>query len=303
MNDRKKILLLGNGINRAFSANPVSWQDLLEKITKNKEVGDFLNANNSTGKIPFPLEVILRTDDDVSFAMKKVKSDLYGSIDSDEQKALLRKILSMGFESILTTNYSYELEMASLKDGSKLTDYALKKMQSTANQEKRAEAKYLLHTYNAVEYGNVKNKIWHIHGEARKPDSMVIGHYYYGNLLFKYKEFLTKRGNQYKQYQKNEIKLKDNSWIDDFILNDVYIIGLGMDFSEMDLWWLINRKKREKAEHGKVVYYELKKDKDYIKYKLLEVYDVEVRHLERAYESDSDYIPFYRDVLTDIEED
>lgn len=32
----------------------------------------------------------------------------------------------------------------------------------------------------------------------------------------------------------------------------MYIIGLGLDFSEFDLWWLLSRRKREKAPTGNV---------------------------------------------------
>ena len=34
------------------------------------------------------------------------------------------------------------------------------------------------------------------------------------------------------------------SWLDYFMLGDVHIVGLGMALSEMDLWWLVNCKKR-----------------------------------------------------------
>ena len=34
------------------------------------------------------------------------------------------------------------------------------------------------------------------------------------------------------------------SWVDYFLIGNVTIVGLGMDFSEFDLWWLVNAKKR-----------------------------------------------------------
>lgn len=52
-----------------------------------------------------------------------------------------------------------------------------------------------------------------------------------------------------------------------------------MDFSELDLWWLLNRKKREKALHGKVVFYEPERPEEAAKYALLRAYGAEVRHL------------------------
>lgn len=307
---KPKILLLGNGINRAFAVGDVSWTELLKAITMNKEVGIELdrlkNEKNHLIReiVPLPLEIVLRTDDNVNIAVKNAKENLYGALNNDEQKNFLRKILSAGFDCILTTNYSYELEMASLKDGVKLTDTRLKNIQKHTNPEKRAEAKYLLHTYNSVDYNGVQNQIWHIHGEARKPNSMIIGHYYYGNLLFKYKELLTKRRNSYHYSQENADTFEIKSWLDAFILGDVYILGFGMDFSEIDLWWLINRKKREKALHGEAIFYEPTSDGFNMKKKLLVDYDVTVKNLGYSVNENCkiDYKNFYQDALADIEE-
>ena len=96
-------------------------------------------------------------------------------------------------------------------------------MQRHTEETARAEAKFLLHTYNSVTYNGVTNQIWHIHGEARKPDSMIIGHYYYGNILFKYKELLDKRRSKYKYSQDHGEEFPIKSWLDAFILGDVYV--------------------------------------------------------------------------------
>lgn len=44
------------------------------------------------------------------------------------------------------------------------------------------------------------------------------------------------------------------SWIDCFMLGDIYIVGLGMALSELDLWWLVNCKKRNFADRKVVLY-------------------------------------------------
>lgn len=50
------------------------------------------------------------------------------------------------------------------------------------------------------------------------------------------------------------------SWIDAFFYMNVHIIGLGLDFSEIDLWWLLTRCARliQKLGKGKIenkIYY------------------------------------------------
>ena len=71
---------------------------------------------------------------------------------------------------------------------------------------------------------------------------------------------------------------KIRSWTDAFILGDIYILGFGAGFAESDIWWLLNRKKREKASVGKTFFYELK-PKDEInraKMDLLRLMNVEI---------------------------
>ena len=213
----------------------------------------------------------------------------------------------MGFDEILTTNYSYELEMAALGQSS-ITDYRLKKMLRTT--AKRADTKYLLHNYYSVPNGAGESKLYHIHGEARNPDSIVLGHYYYGNLLCKIIEFIKSNRDS---YQKRQALGGDqvNGWIDAFIMHDVYVVGYRFDLSEGDLWWLLNRKCREKAKHGKVFFFEpisLGEQPD-ARLELLELLirkdvddDGDVGAVVRIPVKDENYIAFYQQAFAKIVE-
>ena len=117
----------------------------------------------------------------------------------------------------------------------------------------------MLYEYNQVQYGSQVNKIWHIHGEARKHSSMIFGHFYYGMVLQDIIKYVKDKKNDYAVDQKNGRESAIKSWIDAFILGDIYLIGTRLELSEIDLWWLINRKKREKnASHGNIYFYEPK---------------------------------------------
>lgn len=234
----KKTLLVGNGINQSFSGE--SWKSLIAKMSGN----DHFSSN-----LPLPLQVVLATGDRVDVTLKRECKNMRGSVTVPEHQALLCDILDSGFEDIITTNYSYELEIAAI-DNSEITNYALDKMRENSHKGNRAEVQYLIHTYNRVVHNDNSTRIWHIHGEARNPSGIVIGQYYYGNLLAKIKEYSDKQADR---YIRNQLEIK--SWIDAFILDDVYVLGFGFDVSEMDLWWLLERKNREKAEHGKVYFY------------------------------------------------
>ena len=45
------------------------------------------------------------------------------------------------------------------------------------------------------------------------------------------------------------------SWVDHFLRDHVHIVGLGMDFTEIDLWWLLVHKRRRDHRSGLVFYY------------------------------------------------
>lgn len=252
-NRKPRILLLGNGINRAFDSS--SWDDLLNSIDRRRERYDIAGFH-----VPETLKAILLTEDNVDKALKSKKHELanLGTEKHEQQTRLLRRLLALPFDEILTTNYSYELETAALGSHA-VTENALRRMQSHSDEVSRAESRFLLHTFNKIETAHGERRIWHIHGEARKHGSMILGAYFYGNLLGKLVELNKKRGNYYASINPDETPKirKIRSWADAFILGDVYILGFGFGFSETDLWWLLNRKKHEPGV-GRVYFYELK---------------------------------------------
>lgn len=254
---RPQVVLLGNGINFAYGGT--SWTELLKNIaTPNKKV--YLEGTDKKLTSPMPLQAILLTEDGVDKALKDYRGQAFGEIKNDDHARTLQKILTMGADEILTTNYSYELEFASQQNW-KLSERKLERLNVHTDPTQKAEGKYLIHTRNIIEYDEHTNNVWHIHGEARKPSSMVLGHYYYGNLMFKIKEYVDRANQRYVYEQRNQNDVQIKSWIDSFIFGDVYIIGFGLDLAEIDLWWLLNRKKREVGDHGAVYFYEPKTEK------------------------------------------
>ena len=295
------VLLLGNGLNLSFDGLP--WSELLEKVAVIEDKDTLERIISSS--IPEPLKAIAVTEDRIDVQMKSHKKDLYGSVRETEHRLLLNRLLDLGFDHILTTNYSYELEKAALGIET-ITDYRLEKLQTfmKADNVRRAEGRYLLHTYMKVPNRNGYCPVWHIHGEARKPDSMILGHYYYGNQLCGIKKLLSGRADSYRARQSEGKDAEIKSWIDAFILGNVYVLGFGMDVSELDIWWLLNRKKREKAEHGGVFFYEPYDKKQFGKYQLLR--QLQGKHSDlgwnKAGMKKEDYKAFYDDAIADIEE-
>lgn len=297
MGKHPQVLLIGNGVNRAYGG--IDWNALLARIS-GRDVSDITSIS-----VPFPFKAILATEDNLKEAIASHGEELYGEIKSGLHRDMLSEILMMGFDDILTTNYSYELEESAL-GLTELHGNQIKKIKQLLRYTKdHAENQYFLHTYNEVICGGVTNRIWHIHGESRKQDSMVLGHYWYGNQLFKIKDVLYERKNAYSETANNR-PIIDRSWVDSFILGDVYVLGFGFDLSEIDLWWLLNRKLREKGNHGKVIFYEPKDDRNQHKIELLKLMKVQHESFEMENVDNSNptnnYINFYKKAIEDIRE-
>ena len=205
----------------------------------------------------------------------------------------------MPFDAVLSTNYTYELEAAFNRKYPNLSAETKRKKYSLRKDGVKRE-KYLLHTYNLMEKG--KPEIWHIHGELRCPSSIVLSHDEYARLVRKIIEFSSKRGGSYEKDRKN---LEIKSWIDYFLMGDVYVLGLSYDFSDFDLWWLLGRRLREHSGCGKFIFYEPIKKEEYYKQLALRDAGVDVRNCNVIIKESTkgkDYARFYKRAIMDIQD-
>lgn len=159
---------------------------------------------------------------------------------------MLCDLVSFGFDAILTTNYTYEIENCFNNRYSDLSENAKLKYAKNIFRDR----KYLLHIYNKFKKSP---PIWHIHGELRRKSSIIATHDEYARLIHKIVEENKLNKDKYRHYSTS---VKYRSWIDYLLMSNLYIIGFGFDFSELDLWWLLNRRMREKADVGKIYFYE-----------------------------------------------
>lgn len=115
-------------------------------------------------------------------------------------------------------------------------------------------------------------------------------------------------------YSDGEQQAIYKSWIDYFIMGDIYVLGFGFDFSEFDLWWLLNRKYNEKASHGKLYFFEPEQDEGKTeKERLLELFNAKIEHCNiiipkikddksNKDEVNSKYFEFYKHATDRIKE-
>lgn len=236
-------LLVGNGINNLSEG--YSWNDVLNSI------GTKYTVNINTLDKPFPLayeeiyfKIIKRegnrnTETDVKeFIAEKIKEIKHNDIH--------HAMLKLNCQNIMTTNYDLAFE-----------DVLKKEKQTTPinNAGIIKEQRYNMFRHHALDSKN----IWHIHGDITVPNSITLGYEHYSGHLQSMRNYTT-TGSHYAKKEGFDQKplisrLKtmslatEYSWVDNFFLRDVYIIGLTLDFMEIDLWWLLTFRERNKYLH------------------------------------------------------
>lgn len=236
------VLLIGNDINNV--TNNRSWEELLLEITT------FLNVKDEISNMktkPFPLlyeEIFLRALAKGRNPEGPLKREIAKLVSEIKPNFIHKRIMSLDLPNILTTNYEYSLQQAS-----KSTPKAF------SNIGHIDESTYSVFRHNKTS----KSNIWHIHGECNYPKTITLGFEHYGGMLQQIRNYVV-TGTRYKSKEKNldgliqrlrSNNLQFHSWIDFFFTDDIHILGLSLDTSEIDLWWLLTYRARQKAQYKK----------------------------------------------------
>ena len=277
-----KVLLIGNGLCRA--AGDSSCDELIDDIRMRYSPEKTME---SLERLSFPMRVVAASKDHVNECMKSVAKQMCKAELCEEGKNLFSELLSIRPEALLTTNYSYEIEKTVYGNFSKYKYGKIRKNtypKETGNiQNKR------IYQYHDLSETGYEFPIWHIHGEAHCPSSMVSGQDRIHPLIVEIKR-AEKSGNPF---------IHAKSWIDYFLLGDVHVIGFSWDISEIDLWWLTACKKEHFSQNGTIHFYDPKKEKILKSAEkiMMDVYGVETVCPD---EFDGDYAWYYRNRVEEL---
>lgn len=289
-----KTLLIGNDINNA--TENYSWKDLITGLLDYAKIEKKVNIENK----PFPLlyeEIYLKSFQNYSTPESRIKKYIASQTRKLNNNILHSEILGLGIENILTTNYDLLFETASNIDKKKCVNKGLIK-----------ESLYSLFRFHQTE----NHKIWHIHGSETTPKTITLGYEHYSGYLQQMRNYVTtgtKGIYSKKDFLPLSKRLKVNqieneSWVDFFFVNDVYILGLNLDFVEMHLWWLLTYRARAKMEgkfpiKNKIIYYYPDKYKETSKNKLemFKSLGVETKSITIVKDNKIDY---YKKIINDI---
>ncbi len=227
-------LLVGNGINY-FSKNTISWPELLEQLAKEVSQEQILDDIDFK---PFTLvfeEINFRNRQLKEFEIKEKVAELVSKIQGGDIHH--RLIDGRQYKHIFTTNYDTSIEDAAESDYTRVG----------------RETKYSLFRKNEVS----EKYVWHIHGEKNVPNSIMLGHEHYAGQLQTLRTYITSDRpkssaasprNPVSPFKAGKTDFESDgthhSWMDIFLRDDVHIVGLGMDYTEIDLWWVLAYKEK-----------------------------------------------------------
>lgn len=294
-------IFIGNGLNRISYGN--SWQELVHAIGKD---GNCFIPNT----VQFNAKAIKQRGYKIRSmnTLKEIEKDLKTHIINEMRKYkpidMHHSLIDLHPDHIITTNYDRVINI-SIQETDKYT-----KMRSSDNYQ---EQKYSLRRCCQYMLSPKNLTVWNIHGEIDYINSIMLGYDHYCDTIGKIDDYINGKYKYNKRlmqsmsiYNKIETeKLKVLSWIDLFFFSDIHIIGFGMDYSELDLWYVLMKRKMIQVELGmdkvnnRIFYYEKLKDKD--KQELLNLYDVQVIDIDTEPDG-TNYYPVYHDYIDIIEQ-
>ncbi len=264
-------LFFGNGIN-LLTEEKAKWDELLvslSEIAGTKVVGletkpytmiyEELLSKSSIGEMAFKEHVINKVAD-------FKENDFYDQISS------------LKFKNYITTNYDLTLEKSFEKSLFQI-------------ENDQPEAIYSIRSkLNVLDnQGNCVSKIWHIHGDVNRVKSISLGLDHYCGSIGKIDSyikgtysFIRNKDKVHSKSIDSKINQKESrdeySWIELFYYSNIHFLGFGLDYSETDIWWILNRRARIKNIQNKIYFYG---ELDSHKVDLLKAFNVEYVEIKR----------------------
>lgn len=306
-----KAILFGNGLN--LLNGYTTWNDLIQRIDDKGDGQKIPNTLHYEAQIlqqPYKVtETITYEDEPLNYngetrnftigMESSFKNGVAHNMQQYTSNDVYRRMASLnGVQHYLTTNYDQVMKQTLLAMGYEEQEHV------------RAENTYSLRRRHILANAEGEWKhIWHIHGESEAPQTIMLGLHQYCGSVGRISEYLN---GKYKYKQKKQMqtmpKLVEHlkagivepfSWIDLFFIADIYIVGFSLLYDEIDLWWVLTRRKRLKRQGIDI------KNKIYFcgnvapgKEELLNIMDVKVITPVAA---PNDYLGQYMSLLDEIE--
>lgn len=250
----EKSILIGNGLNQCIE--DVAWNEILNEFAKKRNLP---YDGKSAMQLPLEFEKLIRTY--IEHKQLKNPIDAYGKAKRAIAKVIAEIILpddivhhklkNLCVDNIITTNYDFLLEKTF--NVKKEHEFIRKKVP-------------LVDSYTSKLDGM---KFYHPHGAISNPTTMCLGYAHYVKIINRLQHVIAhKYGNKTSETAilKHLRGEKDiDHWATHFFDSDMAILGFGLDYSEIDMWWILSYrsdliKRRiagaDKIVNNKITYYD-----------------------------------------------
>jgi len=218
------VLFIGNDINNIN--NEYTWKNIINELRI--LVGKDADAEDIINEFPLLFENLLQIGiKEKGITEKQLKRIIAEKLINIIPNAIHHQIITMNLSHIVTTNYDLTL------------GNGLKMIKKSVIDEKK---------YSVFRNYKADNTcFWHVHGDINSPETINLGFEHYGGQLQQLRNYVV-TGTNYKSTKLPKLPLVRRlfnedfqiySWVDLFFIHDIHIIGLRLDFVEMDLWWLL----------------------------------------------------------------
>lgn len=235
--NNRKVLLIGNGIYRAFHGDEESWNNVLNYLCRNLLKGKLSELPECSPILLFEyMHTQMTESEQFETEVAKCLKEMYCQPEFSKYSDEINGLIWSHFDTVVTTNVDNRFEWIESKKKWKL--------------ESGGKWKFSTYRRKVVEHDNRDLKIYYIHGEISKPKSICFGlAHYLGEYRNHYENTISKKSiekidceNSKKMLSPKDIiekKAGCEPWSQYLYNNPVDIVGFGLNDSEIDVWWIL----------------------------------------------------------------
>lgn len=252
-------LFVGNGFSRAVFQGVPSWGNL------------FGNADKSIKAIKnytYLYEVFRLKLGQKGLDERQVKEEFVKEIRafSDKLNSGKHSYSLNTFGTLLYEHHINDIITTNYDNGIEHILHGICGYNEEVPEELVPEEIYNIRTYKSFFHKDTGHrvKLWKIHGDLNRIKAITLGFDQYCGALSKLENYV--KGFYSSTHGKNPTRCDTSilekckhperfdhiSWVELFFNTNVYIVGFGMDFSEIDIWWLLNKRARLKLESPEI---------------------------------------------------
>jgi hypothetical protein len=231
-------VLVGNGLSQAAGAG--SWGALIAELKQAAGITDEIEQ----GAFPLVYEQIYLCGRERGAWRREgqLKHRIAAHLSDVQTTPLHQRVMALPVQHVLTTNYDLALE-----GGVRWAPHRPVPVRESTHS--------LFRACRAPDgHGPT---LWHIHGEAAAPPSILLGHRQYAGTLQQVRDHIHGR-LAYKnlrlpftlgqRLQRDDWSLR--SWVDLFFTADLHMVGFGLHPVEHHLWMILGMRRRWQLDHG-----------------------------------------------------